>query len=93
MGTNSVSRASDAPPALVTLDEALRPYPAVSVRSGREWIKRGRLPAVKVGKQYLVAPGDVAALLRPTLRQAALRPVRESEKARIARQLADAGIA
>lgn len=67
---------------LVPLIDAIAPYRGVSLRSVREWIKSGKLPASKVGRNYLVDPADVAALLRPTLRTSpppGKRP-RESEK-------------
>ena len=92
MANKTTIDAGDRVPALLTLDEALKPYPSVSVRAGREWIKRGRLPAVRVGKSYLVSPADLARLLTPTLRAPAPRRHREGERAKIDRQLAAAGI-
>jgi excisionase family DNA binding protein len=77
---------------LLPLDEAVAPYRGVNVRMARRWIAAGRLPATKVGRGYLVSPDDVAALLRPTLREPKARLTRESESVRIARQLAEAGI-
>ncbi len=78
---------------LVTLDVAIARYRGVSLRTARNWIRDGKLPAVKAGRGYLVDPADVAALLKPTLRAASERSTRESERERIARQLANSGIA
>jgi excisionase family DNA binding protein len=77
---------------LVTLDVAIQPYRGVSLRTARNLIRDGRLPATKLGRSYLVSPADVAALLRPVLRQVAERPKREGENARAERQLRAAGV-
>jgi excisionase family DNA binding protein len=77
---------------LVTLDTAISPYKGISLRTARNWITSGRLPATKVGPRYLVDPDDVARLLAPTLRTKPARPGRESENARAERQLANAGL-
>jgi hypothetical protein len=78
---------------LITLAAAITGYDGVTVPMLRAWIKRGKLPATKAGKSYLVDPVDLAGLLRPTLRTPASRPARESEAARTERQLRQAGIA
>ena len=78
---------------LLTLAAAIAGYDGLTVPMLRAWIKRGKLPAVKAGKTYLVDPSDLAALLRPTLRTTVARPVRESEAERTERQLRQAGIA
>lgn len=77
---------------LMPIAEAIKPYRGLTVRMVIRLIHDGRLAATKIGRGYLVDPADVAALLRPTLRQPKARPARESESARIARQLAKAGI-
>ena len=77
---------------LVTLTDAIRPYRGVSLRMIRTWIATGRLPATKLGRAYLVAPSDVAALLTPKLRDVSAPCKRETESERIARQLAEAGV-
>ena len=78
--------------ALLPLDAALGPY-SLTARQGRALIRCGKLPATKVGRAYLVSPHDVATLLRPTLRDVEHTPrARESENARAARQLREAGI-
>jgi len=52
--------------ALVTLDEAVRPYsPAVSVRTLRALIAAGRLPVARVGRNLLVNPAELDELLTP----------------------------
>ena len=87
--------ASDAGhPRLTTIPEAIAmlAVSGVTTEMVRAWIRRGRLAAVRAGKAYLIDPADLASLLRPTLRQRAPRPARESETARIGRQLAEAGI-
>jgi excisionase family DNA binding protein len=78
--------------ALVTLDEAIRPYKGVSLRMIRGWIACGRLPATRLGRAYLVAPSDVAALLTPKLRAVPDRQRRETPTERAERQLAAAGV-
>lgn len=78
---------------LVTLPAAIDGYDGLSVPMLRAWIKRGKLPATRAGKSYLIDPADLAALLRPTLRAASSRPARESESAKADRQLRAAGIA
>jgi excisionase family DNA binding protein len=78
---------------LVTLGMAIAPYHGVSLRTARNWIRDGKLAAVKVGPRYLVDPSDVARLLTPTLRPKAAKRGRESETERIDRQLREAGIA
>lgn len=77
---------------LVTLDIAIAPYRGVSLRTARNWIRDGKLPATKAGRGYLVSPDDVAALLRPVLRTPASGAKRESPNERAARQLAAAGL-
>jgi hypothetical protein len=80
-------------PLLVPLDEAVEPYHGVTVRMLRDRINAGQLPAVKIGRRYLVSPADIAAMLVPRLLATSRpKPKRESERARIERQLAKAGI-
>jgi hypothetical protein len=80
-------------PLLVPLDEAVRPYHGVTVRMLRARINGGLLPAVKMGRAYLVSPSDVAALLTPKLLATpATKRKRETEHERAVRQLAQAGI-
>lgn len=93
MSTYPSESAASGQPRLVPLPDAARLYRGVSIRSLRSLIKRGRLPATKVGRAYLVDPRDVAALLQPTLRSAQPERRRESESARIERQLRNAGVA
>lgn len=78
---------------LLPLAAALAPY-FVPIRTGRRLVRQGRLAAVKVGREYLVDPVDVAALFKPTLRVVSDGArQRESNRAREERQLAEAGIA
>jgi excisionase family DNA binding protein len=77
---------------LVTLDIAIAPYRGVSLRTARNWIRDGRLPAARAGRGYLVDPLDVERLLAPTLRQPLPRAERESPTARAERQLREAGV-
>jgi excisionase family DNA binding protein len=77
---------------LVTLDVAIAAYKGVSLRTARNWIRDGKLPAAKAGRGYLVDPADVARLLTPQLRAVPARAGRESENARAVRQLAHAGV-
>jgi excisionase family DNA binding protein len=77
---------------LVTLDVAIAIYKGVSLRTARNWIRDGKLPAAKAGRGYLVDPADVARLLTPQLRTPPTKPGRESPTARAERQLAQAGI-
>jgi hypothetical protein len=59
----------------------------------RARINGGQLPAVKMGRAYLVAPADVAALLTPKLLVTpTVKRKRETERERIERQLRQAGI-
>lgn len=37
----------------------------VSVQAVREWIRKGWLPAVRVGRRFRVTPEDVAAFVVP----------------------------
>ena len=90
--TSDTPRPTPNSPRLVTLERAIEPYDGLTVPMLRAWIRRGELAAVKAGKGYLVAPEDVAARLRPQLRQQAERRVRETETQRAERQLAEAGI-
>jgi excisionase family DNA binding protein len=76
---------------LLPLCEAIRPYRGVSLRTARNWIRDGKLPATKAGRGYLVSPADVGRLLTPVIRSAP-RPKRESENARALRQLREAGV-
>jgi excisionase family DNA binding protein len=76
---------------LLPLALALAPF-HVSVRTGRRLVRDGKLPATKIGREYLVSPDDVRALLTPTSRATTPKPKRESESARVARQLSEAGI-
>jgi len=93
MGSNQHASDAGETPALVPLAEALKRYQGVSVRVGRELIKSAKLPATRVGREYLVSPADVAALLAPRLLPGRPRKIRESETQRIERQLREAGIA
>lgn len=77
---------------LVTLDIAIAPYHGVSLRTARNWIRNGLLPAAKLGRGYLVSPDDVARLLAPKLRAAPAKAERETPMARAVRQLRRAGI-
>ena len=77
---------------LVTLNVAIALYKGVSLRTARNWIRDGKLPAAKAGRGYLVDPADVARLLTPQLRAAPAKCRRESENARAERQLAQAGL-
>ena len=80
-------------PFLVPLDEAIKPHHSVTVRMLRARINGGLLPAVKIGRAYLVAPTDVAALLTPKLLATPTpKRKRETESERIVRQLRQAGI-
>jgi excisionase family DNA binding protein len=78
---------------LVTLDIAIAPYRGVSLRTARNWIRDGLLPAARAGRGYLVDPADVANLLRPVVRPATANPERETPSQREQRQLREAGIA
>jgi excisionase family DNA binding protein len=77
---------------LVTLDVAIARYRGVSLRTARNWIRDGKLLATKAGRSYLIAPSDLAALLRPVVRAPAERATRETPSEREERQLAAAGI-
>lgn len=92
MSSHQSETVTSAEHALVTLPDAAQAYRGVTVRALRAWIHRGLLPASKVGKVYLVAPADVAKLLEPKVRPAPAPRSRESERARIERQLRDAGV-
>jgi excisionase family DNA binding protein len=86
------ANAIDQTPRLTTIEDAIRPYCGLSVAMLRAWIRRGKLPATRAGKGYLIDPRDLADLLRPTLRPSPAHRARESESARIERQLAQAGV-
>jgi excisionase family DNA binding protein len=74
---------------LVTLGVAAE-RKGVTRRQLRAQITRGRLPAVKVGRSYLVAPSDLDALYAPRLQP--MRDARhESPTAREDAQLRAAG--
>jgi hypothetical protein len=83
---------SETPPALVTIPEAIRPFHGVTVPMVRAWIRRGELPSVKAGKAHLIDPRDLAARLRPALREASTKSKRETENERAKRQLREAGL-
>jgi hypothetical protein len=55
-------------------------------------VHRGALPAILVGRRYMVRREDVAKLLEPKARAPKPRRGRESETAKIQRQLREAGI-
>jgi hypothetical protein len=65
---------SGAPLGLVTLAEALKPYPVLTKKTLRALIAAGKLPASKVGKYLFVAQGDVDELFRPRAREQAVKP-------------------
>jgi excisionase family DNA binding protein len=90
--THEANETIEVEPKLVPLPEALRPYRGVSVRTGRELIKAGKLAASKPGREYLVDPADVARVLAPTTKAPKPRNCREGENARAMRQLAEAGV-
>ncbi len=80
-------------PALLPLRDALVRYPGISLETARRLIRDGKLPAVLIGRIYLVSPADVAKLFAPKLRNGpAPRKPRESETARAERQLTEAGL-
>lgn len=58
---------------LLTLDEASARLGAVSVRVLRACIARGTLPAVKVGRAWLVTEADLARTFTPATRPSAPR--------------------
>jgi hypothetical protein len=64
-----------APPTLVTLEEALRPYPTVSKKNLRRYIREGKLSASKPGHHLLVDPAELAELFRPRARTVAAVPI------------------
>jgi hypothetical protein len=86
------STPTQSPHVLVTLETARKPYESVSVRTLREAIARGALPASKIGRCLMVSPADVAALFAPKLRRQPRRPQRETPNQRAERQLRAAGI-
>jgi excisionase family DNA binding protein len=92
MGSNQNVSGSDGALALVPLPDAIKPYKGVTRRQLLALIHSGRLPAARVGRAFLVSPADVANLFQPKLQPAPARKVRESETARVERQLANAGI-
>jgi hypothetical protein len=80
-------------PALVPIAEAITKYHGVSVQMARTWCRTGKLPYVRAGKNNLIDPRDLAALLAPKLRAVGPKPERESPSERERRQLRSAGIA
>ncbi len=64
----------------------------IKPRAARAMIARGELPAVRRGRAYLVRREDVERVFAPTIRSPPARNKRESETARLHRQLAAAGI-
>jgi excisionase family DNA binding protein len=62
-----------------------------SARALRALIHAGRLPAVKVGKSYVITEEDLLALFRPVLRPHMGIERGESPRSREARQLSQAG--
>jgi excisionase family DNA binding protein len=78
---------------LLTLEQAATCLGAVTVRMLRTRIRRGQLPAVKAGRQYLVTADDVASLYTPVAKPRPQKGTRESDRARMERQLRAAGIA
>jgi len=66
-----------AAPGMVTLAEALAPYPVLSPKTLRALIAKGSLPATKVGKYLFVARADVDELFRPKLRAPQVAPEAE----------------
>jgi excisionase family DNA binding protein len=76
----------------VALRIAVKAITGLSVRTARQLIKAGKLPAAKIGRDYFIRPEDLRRIFEPTVRQAAEKPQRESATARIARQLAAAGV-
>lgn len=90
--TSETERAAATEPVVTTIKVAIKPYDGVTEAMVRAWVRRGELPAVKAGKSYLIAPADLAARLRPRLREPVTKVGRESETARITRQLREAGV-
>ena len=72
----------DAQPALVTLDVAIGPYRGLTIRTIRALIAAGRLPAIKVGRNLMVDPRDLASVLRPVVRQPAPGTARRTQNHR-----------
>jgi excisionase family DNA binding protein len=70
-------KAPAGPVGLVTLDDALRPYPVLSKETLRRLIAEGKLASTKVGRFLFVRQADVDELFRPKLRQVAAPPVAE----------------
>ncbi len=76
----------------LTLPEAAQIY-RTSARALRAKILAGRLPAAKVGRNYIVLRSDLESLFAPKLWPAPKPKGRESEGERIRRQLRNAGVA
>lgn len=66
------------PVGLVTLDEALAPYPHTSKKTLRALISTGKLAASKVGKHLYVARADVDEVFRPRVRAGKIAPVAQA---------------
>jgi hypothetical protein len=82
-------------PSLMTILAALA-FLRIPVKRQIVWslIRRGKVSAVKIGREYFVDPQELKAQFAPRLRPVkAKEPKRESERARIERQLGQAGIA
>lgn len=57
-------------PAKITVEEAAAQL-RLQVRSLRGWIRAGKIPAVRVGKRYLLDQADVDRVLREGTRRPA----------------------
>jgi excisionase family DNA binding protein len=64
-----------------------------SPRALRALIHAGRLPAVKVGKSYVITEEDLHAVFRPVLRQPRTLGERLTPNQRVDRDLANGGFA
>jgi excisionase family DNA binding protein len=76
-----------APPELMSLSDL-----PVSPRVARRMIRDGQLAAVRVGREYRVRRDDADRAFAPTVRPPRPRRGRESEAARVRRQLEAAGV-
>jgi excisionase family DNA binding protein len=77
---SNTARTTTSVPALLPLEDALAPYPGVSIRTARALVASGRLPAVRIGKGYHVRPADLADLFRPVARPLAGRRLTPAER-------------
>ncbi len=88
--------ASNPDPYAVALSVAIRAIRGLTIRQARALIARGALPAARPAgsRSYFVRVEDLERLFAPVVRAPkAAKAGRETETARLERQLAEAGIA